>query len=604
MTLGIFSARTGSLFATLLGLGVAGCVTTGVSTFPSATAQLDAAPEDAAPLHACALASELQPESALKFGEARNAALRARGEMSSGLQRIVHQIRDNPPKPADGENTPLSHYLPYAIFQTGYANYSADYRPLGLMLDQGYPFEAGHYMAFAAAEGLPENGDERSVAEAIGGLGMLERGTIHLAAGDVDCARSYFDHVVLDFRERAANETTFSRLTDTIFDSYAPQGYETVMAIDYKAMADILNRDERAANNIRLARDWQGRERARYQKKLSEARREQRQAIRDEEVARGEVSKLTGTLQHHLGETCRECAEIAERVSSPYVNPLPDFLSALWAEHEAERALQTGDRVGYTAERSRARAAYANAAELNPANPVVRNALRELEAWQQAQEDGTAEISPEGQLVHVAFDIGRAPEHKIAVLNIPLHPSIIIPFQIAFQEPVETPVAHVQVERGDGTPLAEVSPLADIEAMAMRHFRDELPVRLTKGALASLLQYAVQSQIAAQLEEDSGFAAMIANSLARNLLSNATQPGTEAWMSLPGRVAVARLRVDDAAERPVYLASYDASGRLLERQAVQLDPDGPTFVYGRAMGERLHAVTSARPVVEMADAGL
>jgi hypothetical protein len=515
------------------------------------------------------------------------------GEYSDITERIQAQVTGNPWKRAmAGDQVNLVQMvalsLKYAAFRSGRSDYTADVAPVLDNLDDGEIADAGKYLAASAAEGATKIDKPRKLADGLGTLGLLERGSVHLAAGNLDCARKFFDHAVADLRKAKQNKSVDDQIINAVTDAYAGTGFEAIMAIDYKAMAGILNGDDGVRNNIKLSRAWQSSMQAAYGREIAEAQEkyENKQNKNLSGQKKQALSKLTSTFKSKFEqEACVVCDDAADRVPTPYVNPLGDFLSAAWAERKAALEAAAGNTEKSGNKRNTALQAYREAADLRPDNQTIQNAIDELEGK-------VLEGEQEGRLVHVVLDVGRAPERRVAKLILPTGLSNFVPLQIPFYKPVERTIDRVRIHGADGESLARVTPLADVEAMALSHFNDKFPIHMTKAALSAFGNY--MAQIQARKAAGGGLLGDVAGLATGIAVSELTEPGTEAWVTLPHTVGVARLRVPENM-RTLELASYDGDGTKLATETVRLRGDGPVFVYGRGIRDHLE-VQASEPV--------
>ncbi len=555
-------------------------------------------PEDASKLHRCTVTplakdTGFPMSSDLDVADARERALEldsAFGEYSDITEQIEAQVTGNPWKRAmAGDQVNLVQMvalsLKYAAFRSGRSDYTADVAPLLDKLDEGAVADAGKYLAASAAQGATKIDKPRELADGLGTLGLLERGSVHLAAGNLDCARKFFDHAVTDLRKAKQNKSVDDQIINTVTDAYAATGFEAIMAIDYKAMAGILNGDDGVRNNIKLARAWQSSMQAAYGREIAEAQdkfenKQNKNLSGQQEEA---FSKLTSTFKNKFEqEACVVCDDAADRVPTPYVNPLGDFLSAVWSERRAELAAANGKTRVSDKEWNKARKAYQDAQDLRPDNATVQAAIDALDDKRPAGER-------DGRLVHVVLDVGRAPERRVAKLILPTGLRNFVPLQIPFYKPVERTIDRVRIHGADGESLARVTPLADVEAMALSHFNDKFPIHMTKAALSAVGNY--MAQVQARKAAGGGLLGDVAGLATGIAVSELTEPGTESWVTLPHTVGVARLRVPENM-RTLELASYNADGTTLATETVRLRGNGPVFVYGRGIRDHLEVQAS------------
>jgi len=579
----------GRAAAVVITLGLGGCsginANDGAQIPPDPTTPVQVA-DEASTFAKCAAAEPLADESRLDVEAARQKAELLASEISD-IQALKNKLQDAPVK----RSSDLDERLKHAFFRTGYIGYGAAYKPAADMLDTGRFEAAGRYFGHAAAPALNKNGS--SPAQAFDSLSLVQRATVHMAATELTCARALFDEAVETERARRQEQDALDQIEDAVTDSYEPRGYEAVMAADYQAIAEILRGRDTAKNNIKLARDWQARERKKYRQNLDELRREADSASEGESgsVSRN-AEKVESTFkQRFMDEACPECADIGESVESPYVNPLADFLSGAWAERRAAAARRAGDQAALTSRMSTAQTAYETAQDLNDGNKHVNAAVEELTAYQDAIGEGAESQLPDGRLVHASIGLGRAPERKLAVLHIPLGLDTLVPFQLAYTHPVERSIERVRVETPAGETIGDLDVLTDVEALAVRHFQDRLPIRITKAALATAANFGAQKGIESEVcGGEEGVFCTLVKKAASEALESVTRPGMEAWTTLPQVVAVGRFRVPEGMRELRFVAVDD--GSEVTSTTVGLEPRGPTFVYGRGIGNRLEALST------------
>ena len=585
-------------------------------------------PNEASPLHRCAVAPllegnrvglvyRLQPQDARARVNSSIADFNNYTAITQNIRKTVAERFNAAPKAVPDPWTGLARSesasildllrlsIEFAAFRTGRADYTAEMSPMTDRLQAGDMIAASEYLAATAASATQTGGSAPALADSIGTLGLLERGTVNLASGDIACARAFFDQAVEQLRTDDARKNYADQIWDRLSDDYAATGFETVMAVNYKAITDFLDGDPRIDNNIRLARAWQARERQRYQEELAEAKAEaRRDEPQEREGASAEIN-LRSTFSSQFNDACLSCAEIASRVETPYVNPLADFLSAARSEHLAERARLSNDSMNYTSALSNALVAYKNAQSLRHDNTTVAQAVKELgRDDRQLSRDGANAVMAGrgGRLVHLVMDVGRAPERRVAKLILPTSLTTFVQLQVPYYQPVAKQVDTVRIESATGDVLGEIQPLADVEAMLMRTFQDELPLHLGKATASAVGTYFLQLQ-ARKVGGEGAFGELL-RSTAANITSMAaakvTEPGTESWISLPYAVGVGRLRLPADAHE-LRLVSYDAEGRRLASDRVTLGESGPAFVYARGVGNHLVAQASRPPAADRRD---
>lgn len=594
--------------------------TGGVSVVPPDTAAVTSGvslPDNAGKLHRCTVGpidgqAPFDQRDDFDLAEARRYAQSQEAQLISGtaFNSVRQKVRQeygasggaSTPNPwrqasarrAGGLGGLLALSLKFSLFGVGRADYTAEVSPVLRYLDQGRPASAGKYLAAGAAEAAAGVENPEDLASGIGTLGLLERGSVHLAAGDRGCARTFFDNAVEALRRQAEGGTMADQVWDVLADDYGATGFESVMSVNYQAITEFLDNDPRVANNVRLSRAWQQREREEYQEELRAARQDLRREKEKQvpDSASSAFDDLQSTFTSKLDSACLACEDIADRVETPYVNPLADFLSAAWSEHRAARAAAVGDQPTFTAAHSNALTAYKNAADLRSDNGSVSRAIDELQARQsRIEREGGAPVMNAGRdrLVHVVMDVGRAPERRIAKLLLPIGYSTFVPLQVPYYQPVDKTIDTIRIKTPSGKTVQEIEPLADVEAMAMQHFQDNLPLHLGKATAAAVANYVIQ--IKTQDALGGGALGKLGGALTGMMAAELTEPGTESWTTMPHNVGVARLRVPGHVDS-LQVVGYAANGRELSRERIELWGDGPAFVYGRGIADHLSVMAS------------
>lgn len=185
------------------------------------------------------------------------------------------------------------------------------------------------------------------------------------------------------------------------------------------------------------------------------------------------------------------------------------------------------------------------------------------------------------RLVHVVVAEGFAPEKKTLLYGLRFGEHVL-PLKLPIYEPVPSQVRRIEVRDMKGKTLQVLSPLADVEAIALRHQKDSRPFQNLRVGVA-VARSAVEKTIFSQL----GQLGQIIGK-ARDAM---TTPDMRAWMSLPARIHAARLLLPRGTER-VQLVSIGRNGRELARATVTLGKGRHGFVYARSIEAHLVAYAS------------
>jgi uncharacterized protein len=454
-----------------------------------------------------------------------------------------------------------------------YEGYSKQFVPLKRLLLQDQSEEIGRIYA----EG------ERKVRESCDGkiecfvartgfLGLVEKGTLSLDLGEFDQSVQDLEGAEL-FLTLANNESKvkewfrkgYGFVLETItgheeFGPYYGEGFERVLMLNYKSMAYMLKGDRKAYNVTRRAIDWQNMERRQFEEKLREVEKEIGDKEKElKEEANGQDRDYSGQVRAAYAETDAKASSVA----SAYVNPFGFYLAGVIQELEGR---QDPSLI------SSALISYRKALELNPRSPAIQEAVRQLEQGK----------PPEGKLVHVIVNDGFAPEKMVLTHHLRAGTSrrtgrqLLVPIKLPYYEPAPNKVERITVETKDGERLAELSRVADVEAIALRHQKDLLPfiyLRVGLSALRNTFWEALR---------DSG---PIFDAFGK-IMQKVSAPDTRAWMTLPATIQATRLHVPRQLGA-IVIASYDGSGTRLARQIATLHGIGATFVYGRSLDDKL-----------------
>lgn len=178
-------------------------------------------------------------------------------------------------------------------------------------------------------------------------------------------------------------------------------------------------------------------------------------------------------------------------------------------------------------ERSLAAPGYRNAIELRPDVPALKSALANL----------TSNIgrSKNTSDVLVVFESGLAPKRVPFSLSIPIPTNNGI-VQVSISLPVIEDVGSSYsfdsiMVNGKSYPLSEV---ANINAMARRSLRDELPMIILRTVTRATVRGVTQAQLNKEVSPLAGLAVGIAGMFLE-------QPDLRTWRTLPSSISIARL---------------------------------------------------------------
>jgi hypothetical protein len=183
------------------------------------------------------------------------------------------------------------------------------------------------------------------------------------------------------------------------------------------------------------------------------------------------------------------------------------------------------------------------------------------------------------RLLHVVVADGFAPEKKMLTYAIPAQ-SMVIPIKLPIYEPVPSQVARIEVRTTGGKRLATLSPVADVEALSLRHQKDSEPfrkLRVMTAFLTSTVTHAALNNTLGQLGEKLASAK-----------DEMAAPDMRSWMSLPATIQAARLHISRGVSK-LKLVSFDKRGRQLASSTVDIEPNGHGIIYARSIDRVMYS---------------
>ncbi len=248
---------------------------------------------------------------------------------------------------------------------------------------------------------------------------------------------------------------------------------------------------------------------------------------------------------------------------SAYVNPFGYYVAGVVHEFESASDITLRDN---------ARISYEKALKLNPDAAVLKQAVADLSKPAKRRDD---------RLVHVVVAVGFAPEKKTLLHGIQFGDQVL-PLKLPIYEPVLSEVKRIEVRDMKGKTLQVMSPLADVEAIVLRHQKDSQPFQNLRVGVA-LARSAVEKTFFSQLGQ-------LGQKLG-DMRDAMTTPDMRAWMSLPATIQAARLRLPGGTTR-IQLVAIGQGGRELARATVSLGEGRHGFVYARSIEDQLVAHVS------------
>ena len=176
---------------------------------------------------------------------------------------------------------------------------------------------------------------------------------------------------------------------------------------------------------------------------------------------------------------------------------------------------------------------------------------------------------------------GFAPEKKTLLYGLRFREHVL-PLKLPIYEPVSSQVRRIEVRDMNDKTLEVLSPLADVEAIALRHQKDSQPFQNLRVGIA-LARSAVEKTLFSRFGQ--------LGQIIGRMRDATSTPDMRAWMSLPATIQVARLRLSRGIEH-IQLVSIGWGGRELARTTVSLGKGPHGFVYARSIEGYLVAHTS------------
>lgn len=450
-----------------------------------------------------------------------------------------------------------------------YAGYSKAFLPYKEKLATGKINEVRANFVEEDKKILEKSGKtEEELPEQLGLINIMERASLSLQSGDTAKALEYCKNgqEMIEGQETDSYaKEWFTKGTGTLTDilgfgkiAYYPPGYEKVMLFNFHSIAYLLEGDDRAFNMARFAIDWQDAQRDKFEKYLAEENKKATENANQEDAA---TKQKSDTSSSAVVKEFAKYDDIALKVPNAYVNPFADYVTGMVNEFKSVKIQSLV---------SNAHIAYKQALQLNPESKALAEAVAATEKGKQVE-----------RLIHIVALNGFAPEKK--VLKVPLDQRFNA--KLPTYEPVVDLVSSIKVTTSDGKLLTTLSPVADIEALALREQKDALP-----GMVATLVGQTVIPMVAYSVAE-----AFIPGSgdIIVDGLDNVQDPDTTAWMSMPKTIQAGRI-VPPKKLTKIKITSYDSKGGKLAEQTVKLDDGDLHFVLVRTIDKNMYAYPSKK----------
>ncbi len=435
-------------------------------------------------------------------------------------------------------------------------------------------------------------------AEDMGMLNLLEIASLYLYTGSVDKSLEYSNYAecLIEKRDNEPELWELLRKGGNVlggltggqnYSVYDPVGYERVLLLNIQAMDYLLKGDDRAFNVARKSTDWQELEHEKFEKQIEALKRESRNYDSGDEgeTIDPQKEKLNLRIKNKVfARLDREFAKYnrkALKVPSAFVNPFGDYLAGAVKEFKSVEE-------GFGSQKDNARIHYEKALKLNPKSKVIKLAYKDAKKRRSAK-----------RLVQiVAFD-GFVPEKNIVRFDIKVRGCPVpIHIEVPVYDPVKSRVHRIVAETAGGRTLATFRPVADVEALALRHQKDMLPAIQALVAVAAIRDaaiqtagYSVSDTVKRKFGGNSGVTKAIQKLVGGLLgaLDRGLEPDTSSWMSLPKRILAARFHPPKHL-KTIVITSYDAKGRRLAQETIKLGKGGRHFIFVRTTNKAMKVI--------------
>jgi hypothetical protein len=336
---------------------------------------------------------------------------------------------------------------------------------------------------------------------------------------------------------------------------YRGEPYERILMLNYKSIAFLLNGERKAYNVTRRAIDWQNIEKKEFEKSIDDVKK-QVDSNKGKQDNNKTMSYAPGVFDAIFNQYKRHQSK-SNSVASAYVNPFGFYMAGI---------IQEFDSFEDASLRDNARISYKKALELSPKSKAIESAIK-----------ATSKSPPRNKrLVHIIAADGFAPEKKTLTFMMNIAGGIV-PIKTPLFEPVNSSVKTIKIKAGR-TVLATLSPIADIEAITLRHQLDMLPFEHAK-VLTSIARNIGENILWNQLG-----GAGIKAKLFRESFAN---PDMRSWMTLPKKISAARFYVSKRLKN-ITIISYNNEGLVLAEKKIPLNSDSHNFIYARTVEKEMH----------------
>ena len=486
----------------------------------------------------------------------------------------LEQFLTNLGEKIDNKSKPLGEKIEGKFAQTiqplpktvVYSGYGKDFLTIKKVMYEGRSEDVAIEYAKQDSQVSQGCANVSEVNQKLGYLGLLERGTLAIDRGDTANAVERFTaaEAILSDRQKTTKLSEWFTKTSEVFDqifsgdqekgTYWGEGYERVLMLNYKTIAFLLAGNRGSYNVTRRAIDWQQMEKEAFEERVNKVQ----QGHLD--TSKQDQSKEDVNFSEFLAGQYGETEAKVKILPNAYVNPFGYYMAGLIQEFE-----------GYndSSLRQNARIAYEKALELNPDSRVIQKAVEDM---------ANAKPPMNKRLVHVVVGEGFSPEKKVMLSGYTIG-SRSVPLKLPYFERVSSKVHRIEVQTQSGRVIDELSTIADVEAICLRHQLDMLPIYNHQISLAFLKDAPKAFFGRKSSTNDEGKV---------EDTKKTRELDTRAWMSLPAAIQAGRFFLEKDQSR-IKLAAFDVKGKKLAETMVELKGDTHAFVYARSIDYVLDA---------------
>jgi len=322
----------------------------------------------------------------------------------------------------------------------------------------------------------------------------------------------------------------------------------------------LVQGERKAYNVARRSIDWQNIEKKAFDVRMSKVTEQQG----EQQTGHSTNGETSSSAQSGIAGVFDALNTKAKDVPSAYVNPFGFYVTGMIQEYESyqDRSL-----------RDNARISYKKALALNPSSQTLKQAVKDLKKKR----------APSGKrLLHVVVADGFVPEKKVLSYEFQTG-DIKFPLKITIYQPIMSQVGRIEIQTSRGKRLARLSPVADVEALCIRHQKDTEVFRNLRVALAFSSTVAEKIILTKTLG--------IFGKLISDVHDTLREPDTRSWMTLPATIQAARIHLSNKINK-VKLVTYSRKGKKMASQVLKLTPNKPGFIYARSIDKTLYAHVS------------